>query len=68
VEVGQIVNLRAQAIPGSELWLHQPEAADRLHRAMVSMDQLHLQDHGLARWPAGDAAPDINHQIEVEPT
>ncbi len=29
----------AQTIPDSELWLHQPEAADRLDRAMASMDQ-----------------------------
>ena len=27
----------AQTIPDSELWLHQPEAADRLDRAMAAM-------------------------------
>ena len=29
----------AQTIPDSELWLHQPEAADRLDRAMAAMGQ-----------------------------
>lgn len=38
-EPGVWVIKTAQTIPDSELWLHQPEAADRLDRAMVSMDQ-----------------------------
>jgi hypothetical protein len=29
----------AQTIPDSELWLHQPEAAAQLDRAMAAMDQ-----------------------------
>lgn len=29
----------AQTIPDSELWLHQPEAAARLDRALAAMDQ-----------------------------
>ena len=38
-EPGVSVIKTAQTIPDSELWLHQPEAADRLDRAMASMDQ-----------------------------
>ena len=29
----------AQIIPDSELWLHEPEAAAQLDRAMAAMDQ-----------------------------
>ena len=29
----------AQTIPDSELWLHEPEAAAQLDRAMAAMDQ-----------------------------
>jgi hypothetical protein len=29
----------AQTIPDSELWLHQPEAAARLDRAMAAMHE-----------------------------
>lgn len=36
-EPGVWVIKTAQAIPDSELWLHQPEAATRLDRAMASM-------------------------------
>ena len=38
-EPGVWVIKTAQTIPDSELWLHQPEAAERLDRAMASMDQ-----------------------------
>jgi hypothetical protein len=38
-EPGVWVIKTAQTIPDSELWLHQPEAADRLDRAMVAMGQ-----------------------------
>ena len=36
-ESGVWVIKTAQTIPDSELWLHQPEAADRLDRAMAAM-------------------------------
>jgi hypothetical protein len=36
-ELGVWVIKTAQTIPDSELWLHQPEAADRLDRAMAAM-------------------------------
>ena len=29
----------ARTIPDAELWLHQPEAANRLDRALVAIDQ-----------------------------
>jgi hypothetical protein len=38
-EPGVWVIKTAQTIPDSELWLHQPEAADRLDRAMAAMGQ-----------------------------
>jgi len=38
-EPGVWVIKTAQTIPDSELWLHQPEAAARLDRAMDAMDQ-----------------------------
>ena len=38
-ESGVWVIKTAQTIPDSELWLHQPEAADRLDRAMAAMGQ-----------------------------
>ena len=38
-EPGVWVIKTAQTIPDSELWLHQPEAAARLDRAMAAMDQ-----------------------------
>ena len=38
-EPGVWVIKTAQTIPDSELWLHQPEAADRLDRAIAAMDQ-----------------------------
>ena len=38
-ESGVWVIKTAQTIPDSELWLHQPEAADRLDRAMSAMGQ-----------------------------
>ena len=38
-EPGVWVIKAAQTIPDSELWLHQPEAADRLDRAMAAMGQ-----------------------------
>jgi hypothetical protein len=38
-EPGVWVIKTAQTIPDSELWLHQPEAAARLDRAMAAIDQ-----------------------------
>jgi len=38
-EPGVWVIKTAQTIPDSELWLHQPEAADRLDRAMAAMHE-----------------------------
>ena len=38
-EPGVWVIKTAQTIPDSELWLHHPEAAARLDRAMDAMDQ-----------------------------
>jgi hypothetical protein len=38
-EPGVWVIKTAQTIPDSELWLHQPEAAARLDRAMDAMHQ-----------------------------
>ena len=38
-EPGVWVIKTAQTIPDSELWLHQPEAATRLDRAMAAMNQ-----------------------------
>ena len=38
-EPGVWVIKTAQTIPDSELWLHQPEQAKRLDRAVVWMDQ-----------------------------
>jgi len=38
-EPGVWVIKTAQTIPDSELWLHQPAAADRLDRAMASMNE-----------------------------
>ena len=38
-EPGVWVIKTAQTIPDSELWLHQPEAAARLDRAMYAMVQ-----------------------------
>ena len=38
-EPGVWVIKTAQTIPDSELWLHQPEAAARLDRAMAAMGQ-----------------------------
>lgn len=38
-EPGVWVIKTAQTIPDSELWLHQPEAATRLDRAMAAMHQ-----------------------------
>ncbi|MCP9791123.1 hypothetical protein KBZ20_08080 [Vulcanococcus limneticus Candia 3F8] len=38
-EPGVWVIKTAQTIPDSELWLHQPESAARLDRAMAAMDQ-----------------------------
>ena len=39
LEPGVWVIKTAQTIPDSELWLHQPEAAARLDRAIAAMDQ-----------------------------
>ena len=38
-EPGVWVIKTAQTIPDSELWLHQPEAAARLDRAMAAMHE-----------------------------
>ncbi len=38
-EPGVWVIKTAQTIPDSELWLHQPEAAARLERALAAIDQ-----------------------------
>ena len=38
-EPGVWVIKTAQTIPDSELWLHQPEAAARLDRAMAAMGE-----------------------------
>jgi hypothetical protein len=38
-EPGVWVIKTAHTIPDSELWLHQPEAAGRLDRAMAAMDK-----------------------------
>ena len=38
-EPGVWVIKTAQTIPDSELWLHQPEAAARLDRALAAIDQ-----------------------------
>ena len=38
-EPGVWVIKTAQTIPDSELWLHEPEAAAQLDRAMAAMDQ-----------------------------
>jgi hypothetical protein len=39
VEPGVWLIKTAQTIPDSELWLHHPEAAARLDRAMAAMDR-----------------------------
>ena len=33
----------AQTIPDSELWLHQPDQAERLNRGLLSMEQAPVQ-------------------------
>ncbi len=38
-EPGVWVIKTAQTIPDSELWLHQPQAAARLDRALAALDQ-----------------------------
>ena len=38
-EPGVWVIKTAQTIPESELWLHQPQAAGRLNRAMAAMER-----------------------------
>ena len=38
-EPGVWVIKTAQTIPDSELWLHQPDAAARLDRALAAIDQ-----------------------------
>ena len=42
-EPGVWVIKTAQTIPDSELWLHQPDQADRLNRALLSMEQAPVQ-------------------------
>jgi hypothetical protein len=37
-QVGVWVIKTAQTIPHAELWLHQPQTADRLDRALAAMD------------------------------
>ena len=39
-EPGVWVIKTAQTIPDSELWLHQPEEANRLDRVMAAMNQV----------------------------